>query len=256
MYPEASGQRAPRDKPASGKTICDQHINTTMKIARRALTLYIAGMLVLTGQVFLWRDPPTYLFAAIPFYFLPAALLLLGLLVGWLGHMIVQHSKWIRSFYLFGLNLGFTVLLAILAVVHFQAWQEDRRYGYDILGSAMLRRADEDGSRYVATGFEKLQRSFADPRQVHLLGYRSTFRIPNPQFVKDSIITIYYNYYFGNDSIAVRFSRLELRGKHFEIMAFNQLPATDTTLLRLNKNYYERRKIIVDSLILLMRSIK
>ena len=227
-----------------------------MNIARRALILYIAAIIVLVAHVFLLRDSPTGLFKEVGFYLIPAGVLLIGLVIGWFGFMIVQYSKWIRSFYIFGLNLSFSLLVATLGFFHVQAWLNDRRYGYDRDGRDMLERSDENGKKYVADGFEKLQRSFSDPRQVHLKGYLTTHRDTTIGLEKDTTRTIYYTYFWGEDSAAVHFSKVDLRKDKVTIVSFDQLPASDTVYQRLDKEFHEWRRKQVDSFIILLKSMK
>jgi hypothetical protein len=227
-----------------------------MKIAKRALILYIAGLMALAGHLLLLSSPPTNLFTEIIFYLAPAAVLFVGLVLGWFGFMTIQYSKRVRSFYLLGLNLSFTFFLIVLGFFQIQARLNDRRYGYDPSGRDMLERADEDGRRYVVNGFENLQHSFPDPRQVHLLGYRSTYRDTTVYSKNDSIITVYYTYFLGKDSAATLFSKMELWKERSTIIAFNQFPTSDTVYQRLNKNYYEWRRKKADSIISLLKSIK
>src|SRR5450631_2815519 len=127
-----------------------------INVARRALILYIAGIIVLMVHVFLFRNSPIGLFKEIGFYLIPVGVLLIGLVIGWFGSMIIQYSKWIGSFYIFGLNLSFLLFVAGLGFFHVQVWLKDRRYGYDPGGREMLERDDEEGKHYVADGFEKL----------------------------------------------------------------------------------------------------
>jgi hypothetical protein len=225
-----------------------------MTIARRALILYIAGIIVLVAHVFLFRNPPTGLFKEVFFYLLPVGVLLVGLVIGWFAFMIIQHAKWIRSFYIFGLNLSFTLFVATLGFFHIQAWLKDRRYGYDPAGREMLENDDENGKRYVADGFEKLQRSFTNPRQVHLLEYLVTYRDTTIGFEKDSTRTVYYTYYLGKDSAAVHFSKVEWRKQQTRIIAFDQLPASDTAYLRLDREFCEWRVKRLDSVLSLLKT--
>ncbi len=227
-----------------------------MKIARRALILYIAGMIALAGHLLLLSSHPTNLFTDIIFYLAPAAVLPVGLVLGWFGFMIIQYSKWIRSFYLLGLNISFILFLITLGFFQIQATLKDRRYGYDLSSRYMLELADENGRRYIVNGFEKLQRSFPDPRQVHLLGYLATHRDTTIGSGKDTIRTLYYTYFLGKDSVAIHFSKVEMKEEHAKIISFNQLPASDTAYLRLDKEFHERRKKKLDSIISLLKSVK
>jgi hypothetical protein len=227
-----------------------------MKIAKRALTLYIVQILIMVALIFLNWKPQTYLLADYLFYLVPAAVLILGLLIGWFGYMIVQHSKWIRSFYLFGLNLSFVLFLAALVFFRFRTWQEHNRYGYDPTARSMLETDEEEGRPYAASGFEKLQRSFSHPQKVHLRKYWSTLRPPAHPFEKDSVMAIYYTYYFDSDSSTSRFSKIELKEDRFEVVAFNQLTASDTTYQRLNKDFDKRFRLVMDSVVSMMKNMK
>src|SRR5580698_6126915 len=124
-----------------------------MKIVKRALILYVAAVIALMAQIYSQNDPQAGSWHNIALYLMPAAVLLIGLVLGWFGFMIIQHSKWIQSFYLFGLNISFILFLATLGVARFQVWQNNRRYGYDYQAQEMLENADERGSRYIADGF-------------------------------------------------------------------------------------------------------
>ena len=226
-----------------------------MKIAKRALILYIAGIIALAGHLLLLSSSPTNLFTEVIFYLVPAAVLLVGLVLGWFGFMIIQYSKWVRSFYLLGLNLSFTLFLTALGYFQIQDTMKVRRYGYDPSTQFMLKRADENGRRYVADGFEKLQRSFPDPRQVHLLRDLATYRDTTIGSEKNTVPTLYYTYFLGKDSGFIHFSKVEIKEEHAEIISFNQLPASDTTYLRLDKEFHEWREKKADSIISLLKSV-
>jgi hypothetical protein len=230
-----------------------------MKIVKRALILYAAAVIALMAHLYSY-DPLPGTWHNIALYPIPAAFLLIGLVLGWFGFMIIQHSKWIRSFYLFGLNISFILFLATLGVVRFHIWQNNRRYGYDYQAQEMLEDADERGSRYIADGFEKLLRAFPNPRDLHLIECQSTFRDTAVGTEKDSVITIYYTHFSGRDSNAIRFSSVELWKAHpqepIKILAFNQLPASDTVYLRHYHAYHEWKSKKADSIITLLRATK
>jgi hypothetical protein len=231
-----------------------------MKIAKRAIIFYVAGVLAMVVYIYSLNDPPTELLAGPFIYLIPAVALLIGLVIGWFGLMIIQHSKWIRSFYLCGLNVCFILFLAALGVLRCHVWENNRRYGYDPASQEILENADERGSRYVADGFEKLLRAFPDPRDLHLIEFQSTFRDTTVGSEKDSVLTIYYTHFSGRDSNAIRFSAVELWKEHtkkpIKILALNQLPASDTVYLRHYHAYHEWKNKKADSIITLIRTTK
>jgi len=231
-----------------------------MKIVKRALILYVVAVTALVAYIYSLSDPPTELLTGAFIYLIPAVVLLIGFVLGWFGFMIIQHSKWVRSFYLCGMNVCLILFLAALGVLRCHVWQNNRRYGYDPGAQEILENADERGSRYVADGFEKLLRAFPDPLDLHLIEYQSTFRDTTIEAEKDSILTIYYTHFSGRDSNAIRFSSVELWKAHpkepIKIIAFNQLPASDTVYLRHYRAYHEWKSKKADSVITLLRTTK
>jgi hypothetical protein len=227
-----------------------------MNIARRALILYVAGILALAVYFLLFRNPMTALFKEAFFYLLPLTILLIGLVIGWFGTMIIQYSKWIRSFYIFGLNLSFILFLALLGYIHIQNWLKDRRYGYDSTGRDMLQDNDKAGKRYVANGFEKLQGTFSDPHQVHLIEVFATHRDTTIRSEKDTIRTVYYLYFLRKDSATIYFAKVELNKEDATVIAADQLPASDTPFLHLHKDLSDWQEERLDSIISLLKSIK
>jgi hypothetical protein len=227
-----------------------------MKIAKRVLILYVAGFIAMAVHFYLFGEEPDLVPKDLAFFLFPAIVLLMGLLLGWFGFMIIQHSKWIRSFYLAGLNFSFVLLLGFLMYTHFVHWHHAKRYGYDREGISLLEDGEGDGHKEIVDGFQQLQRSFSNLHQVHLRGWLADDRLSDDQGEKDTIRTIFYDYFLGKNKSELRISRLELRKKQFKIVAFNQLPASDTLYLRLRKEYLDWRATRIDTLLSILKSVK
>jgi ethanolamine transporter EutH len=93
-----------------------------MKIIKRAAILYVAILIAFAVNVYLWGNSISLLFSDLLSYLIPLGILAIGLVLGWFGKMIIQYSRWISSFYIFGLNLSFVLLLAVFGFYHFRAW--------------------------------------------------------------------------------------------------------------------------------------
>jgi len=227
-----------------------------MKIAKRALILYVAGLIAMAIHFYLFGEVLDLFPKDLVFFLFPALMLLIGLVLGWFGVMIIQHAKWIRSFYLAGLNLSFILLLGILCYTHYIHWQHARRYGYDREGISLLEDMEGDGNREIVDGFQHLQRSFSNLHQVHLRGWLANDRLSDDHGEKDTIRTIFYNYFLGKDKSELRISRLELRKSQFKTISFNQLPGSDTLYLRLRKEYLDWRTKRIDTVLSILKSVK
>ncbi len=219
-----------------------------MQIAKRVLVLYFLGILAIYLHLLLQGQWPIHVSDALFFNFIPVAVLIAGLLIGWFGAMIIQYSKRVKSFYLFGLNLSFAIFLIVLGYFQIQAIREDRRYGYDRSARTMLEFADENGYQYVADGFEKLQGQFKEPKLLHLIEYRTNFRDTTVSQENDSIKTVYYTYFLGKNYSSKRFGKVEIWKTRVTLLSIDQLPNSDTCYQRLNE-IFELKKKMVDSLI-------
>lgn len=210
-----------------------------MRIAKRALILYLAGIAILTARIFLLASPPTDLFREPIFYIVPAAILLIGLVLGWFGLMIIQYSKWVRSWYVAGMNLSFMLFLGALVANQVSNWQEQLRYGYNIDSISLVHKADDEGYKEIVDGFEKFQHWYPHSQYMHCTGWLST-RMPGDD--KDTVEFIYYRYWLEKDSTAKKIAKLQLKNKTFRLIAFDQLPASDTQYVRLYAEYLDWRK--------------
>jgi hypothetical protein len=219
-----------------------------MQIAKRVLILYFLGILAIYLHLLLQGQLPTHVSDALLFNFIPVVVLIAGLVIGWFGAMIIQYSKWVNSFYLFGLNLSFAIFLIALGYFQIRERREDRRYGYNRSARTMLELADENGYQYVADGFEKLQGQFKDPRQLHLIEYRTNFRDTVVGSENDFIKTVYYTYFLGKNYASKRFGKVEIWKTRVTLLSIDQLPNSDTCYQRLNESF-ELKKRMVDSLI-------
>jgi len=225
----------------------------SMKLAKRVGVLYVLALIALVAHIYLLTDPPTELFTTVWFYLAPAGVLLVGLVIGWFGYMIIQHVKWIRSFYLFGLNLSFALFLMGLSYIHLDNWREAQRYGYDVNGRIILEKAEEEGNKEIVDGFQALLRSFPRISQVHFHGWLATDTVPDHLRPQDTIKVIYYIYHLGSDTNR-RISKLLWDKKQFQLVAINQLPASDTLFGRLRNEYIVWKKERTDSIILLLKA--
>jgi len=224
-----------------------------MKPAKRAGVLYVFGLVALVAHIYLFTDPPTEVFRTVWFYLAPAGVLLMGLVIGWFGYMIIQHVKWIRSFYLFGLNLSFILFLLGLGYIHMSNWRDAQRYGYDVNGRIMLEKAEEEGNKEIVDGFQVLLQSFPRISQVHFHGWLATDTVPDHLRPKDTIKVIYYVYHLGSDTNRC-ISKIQWDKRQFQLVSINQLPASDTLFGRLSNEYLAWKKERRDSIISLLNT--
>lgn len=208
--------------------------SSSMNILRRSLLILFTTWLLMFAGYISWNNPPWGFFKTRQFYIFPFAFVGAGLILGWLGVMIIQHSKWIRSFYLLGLNASAIVLAVLILWMHAQVWA---RAWYAVTHpSARYTFYNHWGitGHTIARGFDRLCAAFPKPRQVHYLGCEITGR-PVETSASDSIWTVYYCYRLYPDSTTMRFSRVEITRGAVQLMASNQLPAADSTFRRLIK---------------------
>lgn len=218
-----------------------------MRIVKHASILYFAGLIILWA--FIYVNANTQPLDNLFFYLIPAAVLLIGLLLGWFGYMIIQYVRWIRSFYIFGMNVSFATGLLVLVAIRYQGWKDHQRYGYHSNGRSMLESADENGWRFIATGFEQLQTKFSNPGQVYLHEYMTAERDTMIGAQKDTVESVYYAYSIGSYKSALLLSKVDVCRDQAAVISFNTILATDTTYLGLKRRFHERMDPIIDSTI-------
>lgn len=112
---------------------------SSMKIVKRCLLVYLTTFLALFVSHLLWNNPAKEYLTDWPFYVLPLLVIVAGLILGWFGFMIIQHLRWVKSFYLLGLNLCGIADLVFVLIVHgqslYRAWyltsHPSARYNFD-----------------------------------------------------------------------------------------------------------------------------
>ena len=93
---------------------------------------------------------------------------------------------------------------------------------------------------------------FSDPRQLHLLDYRTNYQDTVVGQKKNTIRTVYNTYYLGKDPTSKRFGKVEVWKTQVTVVTIDQLPGSDTCYQRLNEKF-EVQKKMVDSLISTLR---
>jgi hypothetical protein len=147
-----------------------------MKILRRCLLILLATWLLMFANHLSWQYPPLDYFKNWLFYIFPFFVVAVGLIQGWFGVMIIQHSRWIKSFYLFGLNTAGLALIILLLWAHARIWA---RALYSITHpTARYTFYNHWGltTHNTARGFDRISAAFPEPRQVHYLGCEITGR--------------------------------------------------------------------------------
>lgn len=152
----------------------------------------------------------------------------LSLFLGLFFTLVIQYSKRIKSFYLLGLNTGFSIFVVLALYFCFVSWQTNRRYGYNPFNQSILLEFTDDSVRrqFVSTGFERLQSQWIYPRDLLLRSYY--FRNKDTLIDKhaDTVHTVYYTYNFaGNPTL--RFSKISICRDRPTMLEFNLF--TDTS---------------------------
>lgn len=213
-----------------------------MKILKRSLLLLLASWLLLFVNAISWDNSPGEVLTDWPYYILPFIVVLAGLLLGWFGVMIIQYSKWIRSFYLFGLNASGITLIVLLLWTHVEHWKKEI-YATIHPSARFTFEESESGlkGRLLAMGFDTMCRQFANPWRVHLMATEDSIRIA-PAPLTDTSWTVYYSYKLDPDTATIRFSKVDAGSNHIHLLASNQLPDSDSTYRLLVRESIERRR--------------
>jgi len=207
-----------------------------MRIFRRAIFYFILVLAVMLLQAYSMGVGPIEALTGGYFYIIPTGVILAGLLLGLFSYLFIQYSKRIKSFFLFGLNMGFLLFILLLVFLWIQNWRAHRRYGYGSPGWSILKDADERGFRYVATGFECLQSKVTSPRNLHLKSYVTRKRDTLIGNAKCTIHDIFYTYSFKGDKTRY-FSKVSVLNDKPVLSILNAL--TDTSR-EYNPMKYER----------------
>lgn len=223
-----------------------------MKIAKRCLIVYMITFFALLLSSGLWNNSAREYLTAWIFYIFPLFVVAAGLVLGWLGLMIIQHSRWIKSFYLSGLNLCAIAIIVIFPGQSlYRAWyltsHPGARYNFDDHGG--LKGSD------LANGFDKLYASFPHPRQFHFRGYLFTDQPPaGPGY--DTTWIIYYIYQLYPDTISTRFAKVELNRGRIQILSRDHLRGFDSTYDRLVQEYNNDKREKITMLTEALQSVQ
>ena len=162
------------------------------------------------------KDPRIWIF--------PILATSLSLFLGWFFVMVIQYSKKIRSFYLAGLNVGFSIYFILCVYFYNNSSQFNRRYGFNP-ESQMLLNVDEDvyesGKSCVGIGFQLLQSKFWYPRSLELRSYYFQERDTSINQRPDTIRTIYYTYRLEMDP-RKWYSKVSVLGDRATMLVFNR----------------------------------
>jgi hypothetical protein len=227
----------------------------SMKIVNRSLLVYLTVFLTLFFNILLWKNPAKEYLTDWMSYVFPLFVIATGLLLGWLGFMIIQHLSWVRSFYLLGLNLCGTAFLVFVLFVHgqsiYRGWyltsHPAAKYHFDDHGE--LKGSD------LTRGLEKLYAYFPDPNQFHYRGFLFTCRPPAGAGY-DTTWTVYYIYQLYPDTSTTRHAVVEINRGHIHILSGNQPPGHDSAYRRLVQEYNKDRKYKITMLIETMKSVQ
>jgi hypothetical protein len=227
----------------------------TMKIAKRSLLVYLTVFLALFVNILLWKNPAKEYLTDWMSYVFPLFVIAAGLLLGWFGLMIIQQLRWVRSFYLLGLNFCGIVVLVFILFVHgqsiYRGWyvtsHPAARYHFDDHGE--LKGSD------LTRGLEELYAYFPDPHQFHYRGFLFTCRpAAGPGY--DTTWTVYYIYQLYPDTSTTRHALVEINRGRIHILSGNQPPGYDSTYRRLVQEYNKDRKNKIAMLIETMNSVR
>ena len=217
-----------------------------MTIFKRSLFLALTTYLVVFIDRLTWYFSARQYFRTWQFYVVPFALVAAGLILGWLSAMIIQHSKWIKSFYLLGLNTTGIALVILVLYRDVQPWFEGWYKATHPSGKYAF--SDFEGLRGsdIARGFDKFYESMPGNPRIDFLGYLFTNQAV-PGKANDTTWTLYYCYRFYPDSSTARISKVELHKGRVRVLAYNQPALADSAYCRLAQEYNEDKikKIIM-----------
>jgi hypothetical protein len=223
-----------------------------MKIAKRCAIVYLTTFLaVLVSQLFQNTTVKACLSKWVLYVF-PIVVIAFGLILGWFGLMIIQYSKWIKSFYLAGLNLAMIAVIVLFPGQSFYhacylAVHPGARHHFEDHGSL----TGDDLSRAL----DKLYASFAHPRRLHYRGYLFTDRPPaGPGF--DTTWIVYFMYQLDPDTTTTRFAKVELNKDRIRILSKDRYRGSDSTYDRLAREFNEDRKQRITETIEAFKSIQ
>lgn len=227
-----------------------------MKIFKRSLLILGLTWLLLFVNNASWLRSPIDFVEFWPFYVVPFVIVLAGLILGWFGTMIIQYSRWIRSFYLAGLNASLILLAVVLLSFHISAWWQywyayahpSSRYSFYNYWNLK--------SESVAAGFDKFYRTLPHPHLVRYLGCVQNSRAIPDQLGSDTCYTVYYCYHLYPDPHTIFFAKVDIRDNQFSVLATNRPATSDSTCSRLMREEIDETNQSINTLISVLAAKK
>jgi len=209
-----------------------------MTILKRALLLALVAYLVIFLDRLTWYFSAREYFRTWQFYLDPFIVVAAGLILGWLCAMIIQHSRWIKSFYLLGLNTAGIVLITIVLYTDVPPWLKSWYKATHASGKYTFRDFEGLQGSDIARGFDKFYQSMPGNTRIDFLGYLYT-RQAAPGVANDTAWILYYCYSVYPDSSTARISKVEFHEGRIRVLANNQPALADSTYCRLAREYNE-----------------
>ncbi|MBN8853363.1 MAG: hypothetical protein BGO55_18060 [Sphingobacteriales bacterium 50-39] len=227
------------------------------KVLFRTLLYVVLEALLAIGVIYysgyylsdVLKDPRIWIF--------PILATALSLFLGWFFHMVIQYSKKIRSFYLTGLNVGFSIYFMLCVYFYNSAWQFNQRYGFSPASQLLLKDIediDESGRSFVGTGFQLLQSEFRYPRRLRLRSYYFQERDTLIDRRPDTIRIIYYTYLVGMNP-RKWYSKVSVLQDKATMLVFNSECETSSEYAEIKKAMAKDRKESMEKLKELIREL-